>query len=543
MPLIAPARLDLPQFTSWRAQQPSAIIELIEALTPVEDGGGGYDTAVLPDQAGFGKSGVYLGLSQLMRRSGSIRRTIITTSSRGLQDQVGRDASFSEDLKGRANYPCQYKGSRKPYLTCKDGPDHGCTIEDNCTYATRKRICGMAHTVVTNYACRLSMSLYPNAVGVGNFDLSVLDEGHLVPDEITRAMAVELDAREQARILNDIDAPTPKALTNWRDIAGKWLQWYAAEYCDEEGVGNAGNTVDRADQETHDLRDKVARIAKCSGTENWLTYHRDGDETLYMDVIWPGLYAKSALYPTGKVLLTSATITAKSLSQLGIPGEKVYWRRTGGQFDPRRWPAVWIKTCQVKQSMPHHAKTKLLNTIDQIIRTRAVAGGRNGIIITPSYELANWIKKESMHGPRIVVPTTATTRMEVDRFKLPANYNRGVVLCSPAIGTGYDFPWDTSRWVIVPKVPYTYHGDPLTKARQERDGRYSDGLVAQELAQMVSRCMRGPEDWCEVFVLDDLIWPFLRRNQDLMVDWFPLYDRGSIKAVDWLPKLMEVPSV
>jgi hypothetical protein len=54
--------------------------------------------------------------------------------------------------------------------------------------------------------------------------------------------------------------------------------------------------------------------------------------------------------------------------------------------------------------------------------------------------------------------------------------------------------------------------------------------------------MRGPEDWCEVFVLDDLIWPFLRRNSDLMVDWFPLYDRGSIKAVDWLPKLMAVPN-
>jgi len=456
------------------------------------------------------------------------------TQSRGLQDQIGRDAQFSQDLKGRANYPCQYQGSRTKFLTCKTGPDHGCTIEDTCTYTNRKRICANHHTVVTNYACRLSMSLYPNAVGVGNFDLNILDEAHLVPDEITRAMSVELDAREQARILNDIDSPTPKALTSWREMASRWMSWYASEYMEGD--------EDSADAETHDLRDKVARIAKCSGTDNWLTYHRDGDDTLYLDVIWPGLYAKSALYPGGKVLLTSATITAKSLSQLGIAADKVYWRRTGGQFDPRRWPAVWLKTCQVKQSMPSHAKAKLLNTIDQIIRTRAVDGNRNGIIITPSYELANWIKKESQHGQRIVVPTTATTRMEVDKFKSPANLCRGAVLCSPAIGTGYDFPGDTGRWVVVPKVPYTYHGDPLTKARQERDGRYSDGLVAQELAQMVSRCMRGPADWCEVFVLDDLIQPFVNRNRDLMVDWFPLFEHRGIKAVDWLPKLMEVPN-
>ena len=538
MPLLTPTKLDLPQFDSWRDAQPGAIVELIDALTPVEDGGGGYDYAVLPDQAGFGKSGVYLGLSQLMRRSGSVNRTIIMTQSRGLQDQVGRDARFSEDMKGRANYPCQYKGSRVPNLTCKAGPDHGCEIGDTCTYAARKRTCSLAHTVVTNYACRLSMSLYPNSTGVGDFDLNILDEGHLVPDEITRAMAVELDGGEQARVLNDIDIPPPATPVGWQPVARRWLHWYTSEYT---SIDRSGDLQDSADSETHDLRDKLVKVATCAGQENWLTYHRDGDDKLYMDVIWPGLYAKSALYPTGKVLLTSATITGKSLGQLGIAREKVYWRRTGGQFDPRRWPAVWLKTCQVKQSMPSHAKTKLLNTIDQIIRTRAVEGNRNGIIITPSYELANWIKKESQHGQRIVVPTTATTRMEVDRFKLPANHNRGVVLCSPAIGTGYDFPGDTSRWTIIPKVPYTYHGDPLTKARQERDGRYSDGLVAQELAQMVSRCMRGPEDWCEVFVLDDLIWPFLRRNQDLMVDWFPLYDRGSIKAVDWLPKLMEVP--
>jgi Rad3-related DNA helicase len=539
MPLLTPSKLDLPQFDSWRDQQPGAIVELIEALTPVEDGGGGYDTAVLPDQAGFGKSGVYLGLSQLMRRSGSVRRTIIMTQSRGLQDQVGRDATFSQDMKGRANYPCKYSGSRTKFLTCKTGPDHGCDVGDTCTYNNRKNICANHHTVVTNYACRLSMSLYPNAKGLGDFDLNVLDEAHLVPDEITRALAVELDGGEQARVLNDIDMPTPATPNGWQPVARKWLHWYASEYTSMDGNGAV---QDDADSEAKDLKDKLVKVATCSGHENWLTYHKEGDGTLYMDVIWPGLYAKSALYPTGKVLLTSATITAKSLSQLGIARDKVYWRNTGGQFDPRRWPAVWIKTCQVKQSMPSHAKSKLLNTIDQIIRTRAVEGNRNGIIITPSYDLAKWIKQESMYGQRIVVPTTATTRMEVDRFKSPTSLHRGAVLCSPAIGTGYDFPGDTSRWVIVPKVPYTYHGDPLTRARQERDGRYSDGLVAQELAQMVSRCMRGPADWCEVFVLDDLIAPFINRNRDLMVDWFPLFEHRGIRAVDWLPRLMEVPN-
>lgn len=551
MPIISPTRLGLPQFAQWRSQQPSAITELIDALTPMDLGGGGYDYAVLPDQAGFGKSGVYLGMSQLMRRTEDITRTIIMTASRGLQDQVGRDAPFSEDIKGRANYKCTYDGSRKRNLTCKDGPEHGCEIEDSCAYTARKRICSTHHTVITNYACRLSMSMYPNATGVGEFDLNIADEAHLIPDEITRAMAVELNGDEQSRILNDIDSTMSRGkfkTTLWNSLAAGWLSWYTATYIEEDPYG--GRSHDSADEETRALRDKVASISKYSGTDNWLTYHKERDETLYLDVIWPGMYARNGLYPRGKTLFVTATATNKLLGQIGVPGDKVYWRHTGGQFDPRRWPAYWLKTCQVKGSlypkpnqkeMPRHAKSKLISTIDHVIRTRAVDASRNGVIIPPSYELAKWIKENSTYGNRIIVPTAQTTRADVERFK--SKPSSGIVLCSPAIGTGYDFPNDTGRWLVIPKVPYSYHGDPLIKARNDKDPRYSDGLVAQELAQMVSRLMRGPLDWCEIFILDDLIYPFLNRNRDIMVDWFPLWDeRGNMRIVDWLPKLMEVPS-
>lgn len=514
MPLAPPPRLGLPKFPTWRDSQPEAIREIINAYDD-------YNYAVLPDQAGFGKTAVEMGVAECMRRGGEVERAVILTATRGLQDQMGRDGPHLEDLKGKANYKCAMPGARG-YLSCEHGPDRGCHLESQCTHAIRKATCSRASTVITNYACKIAMSMYPNATGIGEFGLTICDEAHQIPDEITRALSTTLTADDQREILNATGHGEPAKFEGWGGVCGEFLKWYADEFVQEDR--------DIAPEEVRVLRDKASSFARNSGKDNWITYHKEGrgkvDHNLYLDIIWPGMRTKQLLFPTGLVLFTSATMTKRTLSQNGIAKNDVYWRKGALRFDPARWPMTWVKCARMRGDIEKNPdRHKVIKLIDETIRTRAVQLKRNGIIHAVSYKFARWIKENSMYGNRIILPDSKTTRKDVETFK--GRPGEGIVLCSPAVDTGYDFPNDECRWVFLPKVPYTFVGDPLTKARNSVDPRYSNDQIAMDLAQMVSRGMRGRKDWCEIICSDDMIWVWCNQNRDLLVDWFPLYEGGA----------------
>jgi len=96
----------------------------------------------------------------------------------------------------------------------------------------------------------------------------------------------------------------------------------------------------------------------------------------------------------------------------------------------------------------------------------------------------------------------------------------GAILVSPALTTGYDFPFDQCEYQVVMKVPFVDAKDPVAKARTQIDPKYPMHVAMQELVQMVGRGMRAETDQCETFVMDGHASWFLSKHADLAPRWF-----------------------
>jgi Rad3-related DNA helicase len=88
------------------------------------------------------------------------------------------------------------------------------------------------------------------------------------------------------------------------------------------------------------------------------------------------------------------------------------------------------------------------------------------------------------------------------------------------MATGWDFPYDECRWQIIIKLPYPDIRGNIVKTRSKEDKDFTAYLVMQQLIQASGRGVRGKEDWCETFIIDNNIQWFLERNSHLSVSWF-----------------------
>src|SRR6266436_2562724 len=92
--MLTPVQYGLPaQFTDWRPEQWSAVNRIVDSPARF---------VALCAPTGFGKSLVYMAAAHM-----SGLRTVVLTSTKGLQDQLGEDfGELSLDIRGMPNYTC-----------------------------------------------------------------------------------------------------------------------------------------------------------------------------------------------------------------------------------------------------------------------------------------------------------------------------------------------------------------------------------------------------------------------------------------------------
>jgi hypothetical protein len=145
--LIQPVEFGLPaHFTSWRRDQ-------FDVVNWIVDTPGRFLMVCAP--VGAGKSLMYMAAALC-----SGKRTVVLTSTKGLQDQLNRDFnSISVDIRGMQNYRCEMAGEFgfPPYTKVADAPCQAgarCPKQSNgCEYFDSYRAAQQADIVVTNYQC------------------------------------------------------------------------------------------------------------------------------------------------------------------------------------------------------------------------------------------------------------------------------------------------------------------------------------------------------------------------------------------------------
>ena len=95
-----------------------------------------------------------------------------------------------------------------------------------------------------------------------------------------------------------------------------------------------------------------------------------------------------------------------------------------------------------------------------------------------------------------------------------------IILVSPSIATGYDFPYQECEYQILGKVPYPDTRSKLIKARCDKDKDYAPYIAMMNLVQACGRGTRAPDDHCENFIIDDNIKWFKWKFADFAPKWW-----------------------
>lgn len=489
----APADMGLSCFSSWRPGQIQAIEEYIH-----------YQGRFLAQNmgTGFGKSGVCIADGFFTGN------TLVLTSTKALQKQYMDDFSASGlvDVRGQANYTCTYKSyaNGDPY-TCDEGADHKCRgrKDRTCSYSQAVDTAVGSQFVVTNYSYWVSLGRAESCPLAPH--LLVLDEAHAAHDELCSIMTgifhpVELSSALAGEMVPELK--TPSQISEWINP-----RLYLVQQRLEELKANldSGNKQVRASyRKTKELLNRLTLLA-VADNEHW-EMEISSDGVITCSPVWASPYTEQWLFRGApKILLVSATVGQKSLELLGIKGKG--GEKTGNvfrfscypwDFPPENQPVYYCPTVRVDFRMDLMAEQRLIAFMVKVCRERE---DRKGIIHSVSYDRGKWIAVElSRAGIKgVLTHDPGQVEQAIETYK---QANHPMVLISPVVTTGYDFPGTDCEYQIIMKVPTPDTRSPIMKRRCKEDPEYKPYLVAQTICQAVGRGRRSAQDSCETFIPD-----------------------------------------
>jgi Rad3-related DNA helicase len=102
------------------------------------------------------------------------------------------------------------------------------------------------------------------------------------------------------------------------------------------------------------------------------------------------------------------------------------------------------------------------------------------------------------------------------------------VLISPSLHLGLDLKDDLSRFQIITKIPYPNKNDRWIDARRKMDEDWYYWQTALKLIQGYGRSIRSKDDWAKTYVLDSAFRYFVRKNRNILPNWFIKAIQGNV---------------
>ena len=449
--MISPQEIGLPpKFVCWQKGQE----KIITSMTYPQHR---YNTLSIP--TGGGKTVCYIASALLSRK-----RTLILTSTKGLQDQIGREfGSMVTVMKGQSAYKCKLSDNRYFCNTgschwgykCPYKPISGTVGKDDknlCNYHVALRSARKANIVVTNYSFWMSN----NQDILGSFQLLIMDEAHDAAGHLLDMLSMEVKKDEVSGILSWV--PSGQSATNYYE----WARVLRGRV--EDVIEKSGGHEKRGRYSILSLQQKLQLLSK-TWASNWVVEHKGN--SISWDAIWPAQLAQSYLFRNiPRVLLTSATVTKADLIMLGVKEGESTFEEYPSNIPVENRPIYFIPTVRMDRSITTAGMNAWAMRIDNIVGARL---GYKGLIHTVSYKRADRVCNFSQYKDFMMSHQGKTTAETIVRYK---ELDPPCVLVSPSIITGYDFPREDARYQIIGKVPFPDSRALVMKARQKVNPDY-----------------------------------------------------------------------
>ena len=532
--------LGLDAFQDWYPGQDKVFARLLEWLNTDSQR---FMCASLP--TGSGKSLISALCAALFRK-----RTVVLTATKGLQDQFVKDfySAGVRDIRGQNSYPCILLPEAK--VTVDEGPCHAgmlCPYRNRadpetglaCTYYAELAKATRSSFVVTNYSFWLAQANTER--GLGSAGLLVMDEADQAFGSIESYLTTHLSAAEckDAGLVLPRGAGAPGDWAEWKSWAHEHLP--AANRAEQTMKTNMqapeGVPELKEVKQFRQLQKTIQRLEILrGGLGEWVCEstgggRRGGGHGVLFTPVWPGKYANLLYQQSSKVLLMSATLTPKTADLLGIPEEDRDWLDVGSTYAAARTPIQHVRTIRVDHKASDADMRMWVSRIDQILDQRT---DRKGIILPVSYTRCRFLVQHSRHADRMISHESGGVQEAVAKWRATSP---PATLVSPAIARGWDFPDDECRYILIGKIPFPDGRTPAAKARNAEDPDFAGFEAMQTIVQEAGRGTRSPDDWCEVFILDDHWgWFWSKNNQHA-----PEYFRKRLKRrADVIPAPLEV---
>lgn len=489
-PIIDPRAIGLPEkFTRLYPQQEDCILAAL--ASPKRFVGIFAPTA-------SGKTAIYHSIHLL---SGG--RAQINVHTKYLQEQITNDFPGTYSIMGHRNY-CPIT------ISDADAEDGVCPLGKRCLYRPEVERAADSDIIVTNYAHDITIkrSFNPDRLsgdGSGSArSLLILDEAHGIHNEICQRMAVVLT---YARIQRLIGLRFPHS-THLSD----WLEWSrsAVAKCEEsiseleyeQSHGGYGNSLSSEIRKLTRLSINLRTVLDNHETIPYVVKPKDDGTGTQLIPVLAKPFAEDVLFRgTPKIILTSASIDKLDMFDLGIDANDLEYIEMPSVIPVDRRRVYFTPTSpptSLKYPTPPGVIRLHARLVDEIVSARL---DRRGLIHTQSYDLNNSILGEMSTRDIVITHTAKESRTAVERFRITPP---PTVLASPAVGEGYDFPYDLCAYGIILKLPWpNTHGNPELAERCRIDKSYRNRFVVQRMEQMIGRIVRTPTDIGEVFILDE----------------------------------------
>ncbi len=429
------------------------------------------------------------------------------------------------------------------------------------------------------------LALLPNKKVLQTRDLLVLDEGHLLETEIVKYKGLSISKKRWKRYI-----PHLRIIDYGYDEVGKWIEFLieletkmldligssqmvellavlrrskynwrndanllhktkkrivsASELyeSDEEIVRKYNENFSRSlsigeELAVEAVRDteKLTRVINniLSHTKNWIVSEiRKEDYDIVRIELKPldsSAFCRDIFEKCNKTLIMSATVldSREFCKNLGLVPAEVKFIRVESDFPIQNRPIypMGVAYLNFNNLQLTEVKTRICKAIDNLMTLHK---SHKGIIHTTSYEQLNFIR-ENISQPN--VRRLLITDPEVPRDQIIREYTESIkptVLISPSLHLGLDLRDDLSRFQIITKVPYPNKNDRWTDAKRKMDEDWYYWQTALKLIQGYGRSIRSKNDWAKTYVLDSAFGYFVRKNRNIMPDWFINAIQGNI---------------
>jgi len=445
---------------------------------------------------GIGKSLIYVVGS--IERGG---RTVILTSTKGLQDQLMRDFApvGMVEVRGRSNHRCDLTGKSAALGPCRWG--YKCDLkEGGCAYYDSIRRANDASLVVTNYAFWLANEALEPGENL------ILDEAHTSFDHLVSHYSADINLKLLAETTGDSHRHNLKesgGVAVCLKHVEKTLRREAKRILKEGGNIN----------DLGPLSNLAFNLRTLSMVSHMTCIHRTYKDTLY---VTPVTAPNDKLFRGCKFcLLTSATVSEGTAHLLGLTDRMLGVKSYPSPFPIGNRPVYALEGYPIDRNTDWSIDRNWATLIDQIIRSRP---GHKGIVHTVSYQRREkYLRNSHLKNIKVLSPTTRSTASVVSGFK---SMPPPAVLVSPSVTTGYDFPDDECRYQIIGKVPFPDSSSDLSSARTRIYPDYPYHYAWQQIVQAAGRGVRSETDWCDTFIIDSHFHWLRRKASRLAPKWF-----------------------